>query len=121
MRTFLIISLIVGFFCGFLFMTIAVSIAPLSDQVVRLFQCPAASSITREQVSSGSQQVRAGSAQTTGTSTVTLTCIFADESIKVIENDTVAATAITGGYGLGFLGGVLLLWLYRGLRRLRGR
>jgi hypothetical protein len=120
-RAFLITSFAVGFFCGFLVMTVAVSIEPLADRVVGLFQCPGAVTITRDEISGGTMRLRAGSSQTTGTSIVTLTCIFADESIKAVGNDTVAVTAIAGGYAIGFGGGILLLWLYQGLGRLRRR
>ena len=82
---------------GFFILMAIVLIPSLRDGIASAVHCPSAIETISEERDTGSQRLRAGSAARTGTSTTTLTCNFADDSVKVVGNDTIFLTAVGAG------------------------
>lgn len=89
-------------FTVFIVMTILVSITPVFMQVARMTACPGAADYMLSYQDGGTIR-RAGSPYETGSSTVGLTCTFADDSKKEAGNDSV--------FGYGFLGSAIIALL----------
>lgn len=115
------LTLLVAALCGFLSLTICVSISPISDWTQEVGSCRGYDRVERDVRDAGDVRTRGpaggNSTTTVGTTVFTLRCTKGDE-VKLVENDE----AVLRGFAVAFLLGALpgaAFYLARSMLRAR--
>ena len=105
MKRALVRALVWGFLLGFLTWTTCVSITPLREWTQEVGACRGAERIERDVRDGG--DVRSNG-RSVGTTVFTLRCTYAEDDVRLVENDEAVLKGFAAAFLIGFVPGALI-------------